>query len=161
TVHVQEEVLLLCLPRQKFLLLLRRIPQLKPNFLISVESRKLARRLRFKWVRPDEVIYFLARKHIILFFEAAAQPSLLCLLAAVLIISFLFTHQILLLLAAALSLLVCAGWLIWDWIDWGNDYYIVTNQRVIWLEKVVGLYDSRQEAPLTTVLSVGTETEPL
>ena len=47
----------------------------------------------------------------------------------------------------------------WNWIDWGNDYYIVTNQRVIWLEKVIGLYDSRQEAPLSTVLSVGVETD--
>jgi hypothetical protein len=33
------------------------------------------------------------------------------------------------------------------------------NQRVIWLEKVVGLYDSRQEAPLGTILSVGVETD--
>jgi hypothetical protein len=32
---------------------------------------------------------------------------------------------------------------------------------VVWLEKVVGLYDSRQESPLPTVLSVSTETEPL
>ena len=45
--------------------------------------------------------------------------------------------------------------------DWGNDYYIVTNQRVVWLEKVVGLYDSREESPLPTVISVSTETEPL
>ncbi len=35
----------------------------------------------------------------------------------------------------------------------------MTNQRVVWLEKVVGLYDSRQEAPLSTVLSVGVETD--
>jgi CRP-like cAMP-binding protein len=160
-VRVQEEVLLFCLPRQKFILLLKKIPQLKPNFQISVESRKLARSLRFKWVRPDEVIYFLARKHIILFFEAALRPALLAGLSALLIIGFLFVKLTILLLLAGLSLLVFIGWLVWDWIDWGNDYYIVTNQRVIWLEKVVGLYDSRQEAPLTTVLSVGTETEPL
>jgi hypothetical protein len=51
------------------------------------------------------------------------------------------------------------AWLLWNIIDWGNDYYIVTNQRVIWLEKVIGLYDSRQEAPLATLLSVGVETD--
>ena len=45
--------------------------------------------------------------------------------------------------------------------DWGNDYYIVTNQRVVWLEKVVGIYDSRQESALSTVLSVGVEANPL
>jgi hypothetical protein len=48
--------------------------------------------------------------------------------------------------------LVAAGlWAVWRWLDWGNDYYIVTNQRMVWLEKVVGLYDSRREAPLNTI----------
>ena len=51
-------------------------------------------------------------------------------------------------------------WAVWVIIDWGNDYYIVTNQRVVWLEKVVGIYDSRQESPLSTVLSVGVEANP-
>ena len=62
---------------------------------------------------------------------------------------------------AVLSLLFIIGWGIWNAIDWSNDYYIVTNQRVIWLEKVVGLYDSRQEAPLSSILSVGVETDQL
>ena len=52
-------------------------------------------------------------------------------------------------------------WGIWNLLDWGNDYYIVTNQRVIWLERVIGLYESRQEAPLRTVLSVGMESDQL
>ena len=61
----------------------------------------------------------------------------------------------------ALALIFIIGWGIWNSIDWSNDYYIVTNQRVIWLEKVVGLYDSRQEAPLSSILSVGVETDQL
>jgi hypothetical protein len=32
---------------------------------------------------------------------------------------------------------------------------------VVWLEKVVGIYDSRQESPLSTILSVGVETGQL
>ena len=51
------------------------------------------------------------------------------------------------------------AWGLWRYIDWGNDYYIVTNQRVIWLEKVIGFYDSRNEAGIATILSVSTETE--
>jgi hypothetical protein len=43
---------------------------------------------------------------------------------------------------------------IWRWVDWRNDYYIVTNRRAIWLEKVVGIYDRRQETPLHWVLSI-------
>ncbi len=74
-VRIEEDAVLLSLPRAKFLALLKKIPQMKPNFEISVESRKLSRRLQFKWVRSDEVIYFLARKHIILFFQAAARTD--------------------------------------------------------------------------------------
>jgi len=161
SVRVEEEAILLSLPRSKFIALLKRIPKLKPNFQISVESRKLSRRLQFKWVRPDEVIYFLARKHIILFFQAALGPTMALLLPALLIVGFLFFQNVLLLWAALASVIIITGILVWEWVDWGNDYYIVTNQRVIWLEKVVGLYDSRQESPLPTVISVSTETEPL
>jgi uncharacterized membrane protein YdbT with pleckstrin-like domain len=50
-------------------------------------------------------------------------------------------------------------WGVWNWIDWTNDFYIVTNERVIWLEKVVALYESRQEAPVDTVLTVGVNTD--
>ena len=41
----------------------------------------------------------------------------------------------------------------WRALDWGNDYYIITDQRVVWLEEVIGLYDSRQEVPLAMVQS--------
>ena len=60
-----------------------------------------------------------------------------------------------------MALVALAGWTVWLWIDWGNDYYIVTNQRVVWLEKVVGIYDSRQESPIGTILSVGIEVTQL
>jgi hypothetical protein len=48
---------------------------------------------------------------------------------------------------------------VWRRIDWGNDYYIVTDRRAVWLEKVIGVYDSRVEAPLHMVLSVSVSTE--
>jgi hypothetical protein len=34
----------------------------------------------------------------------------------------------------------------------------VTDQRVVWVEKVIWLYESRDEAPLTTILAVNTAT---
>ena len=57
------------------------------------------------------------------------------------------------------ALVFVLGWIAWRVIDWGNDYFLVTDQRVVWLEKVIGLYDSRTEAPLAEVLSVGVETD--
>ncbi len=76
-----------------------------------------------------------------------------------LVIYFFLTRSFVAVFGAAVLFLLIAAWAVWNWIDWGNDYYILTNMRVVWLEKVVGIYDSRQEAPLSTVLSVGVETD--
>ncbi len=35
----------------------------------------------------------------------------------------------------------------------------MTNQRVVWLEKVVGIYDSRQEAPLSAIQRINVQTD--
>jgi hypothetical protein len=50
------------------------------------------------------------------------------------------------------------GWLLWKLIDWSNDFSIITNRRVVSLEKVALFYESRQEAPLDAILSVETRT---
>ena len=160
TVTTLENVVLLKLSNSSLQELLKKYPQIKVNFEVSFSSVRLARRLSFKWVRPDEVIYFIARKHQILLAQGLIGPVFAFLLALFLILLFgpAFFHSLFTSLITIFVLVGIIGWGVWSWIDWGNDYYIVTNQRVVWLEKVVGLYDSRQEAPLSKILSVGVET---
>jgi uncharacterized membrane protein YdbT with pleckstrin-like domain len=109
-------------------------------------------------LEPGEVIYFLARKHPILLLKAMILPALASLLPIALVVGYLLTKGQPLFYAAIAACLLDLAWIIWRVVDWGNDYYIVTNLRAIWLEKVVALYDSRQEAPLSTILTVGVET---
>ncbi len=159
TVRVLDKVNLFSIKRAEFLALVKRFPKLKVAFDVSVASRQLARKIRFDWLRPDEVVYFLARKHEIILGRALSAP-ILALVAPVLLVAYFFlTHSFFAIFGAGLLILLIIGWAVWNWIDWGNDFYIVTNQRAIWLEKVIGLYDSRQEAPLSTLLSVGVETD--
>lgn len=153
---------LLVLSRAQFDKLFKRAPHIKTNFLLAVHSRQLATQLQFKWLRPDEVVYFLARKHPIILWEKLLQPLMASIVPIGLFYIWLFViHFLIFALAGVASVLALAGWVVWLWIDWGNDYYIVTNQRVVWLEKVVGIYDSRQESPIGTILSVGIETTQL
>ncbi|MEP7356341.1 MAG: PH domain-containing protein, partial [Anaerolineales bacterium] len=58
---------------------------------------------------------------------------------------------------AALELPVTL-WFIWNYIDWTNDFYIVTNQRLVYLEKIAFIYDSRQESPLASIMSINVQT---
>jgi len=162
TVTATSDTILLALDREEFERLFKKSPQLRLNLDVAVKSRQLARSLRFKWVRHDEVIYFLARKHPIVLYEKLILPVLGVILPLGLFLAWYFmTPVFIVLFAAILSLIADVLWVVWVVIDWGNDYYIVTNQRVVWLEKVIGLFDSRQESPISTILSVSVETSQL
>jgi hypothetical protein len=161
TITAVEDTTLLFLSRKHFDELLGTYPNLKPNFLVAIKSHKLARATEFTWLGPKEIIYFVARRHKIRLYQALVVPVL----SLVVPIGLFFWGTLVAattpLALAGLSLLFIIVWAIWNWIDWSNDYYIVTNQRVVWLEKVLFLYDSREEAPLSTILSVGVETDQL
>jgi hypothetical protein len=161
TVTATEKTILLMLSQADFNLLLKKVPQLKPNFAVAVNSHRLARSMQFKWMREEdgEIIYFLARKHPILLFRVLTLPvivGIFCLLAIV--IGFLLDIPLVMWPGVAgLGFMISLG--LWNAVDWGNDYYIVTNQRVVWLEKVIGIYDSRQEAPLSAIQRINVQTD--
>ncbi len=149
------------LTREDFAELIKRAPQLKPNFDVTVSSHRLWRRLRFKWIRPGEVVYFLARKHPILLWRALFGPAFFLFMSVTLFLWGVMAGSMFAITLGVLGMIAVLGWAGWLVLDWSNDYYVVTNQRVIWIEKIIGIYDSRQEAPLATILSVGVETDPL
>ena len=162
TVTALADTSLLVLSRADFEKLFKKNPQLGLNMAVAIRSRELAQRLRFKWLRTDEVVYFLARKHVVILLQNIGLPIFLLLVPLFLFYAwFAIVDSLVVVIAAVVSLIALAAWIAWLIIDWGNDYYIVTNQRVVWLEKVVGIYDSRQESALSTVLSVGVEANPL
>ncbi len=159
TVKAAVKSYLFMLTRLQFNAIIKRIPKLKTAFEVSIASRRLARQLHFSWLTPDEIIYFVARKHEVLLARALSAPILALMVPIALLVGFFATRSLVAIALAAVSIVAIILWAIWNAIDWGNDYYIVTNNRVVWLEKVIGIYDSRQEAPLSTVLSVGVETD--
>ncbi len=167
TAKTESDTILLILYRTEFKKLLNRMPNLWNNFDLMMDSRQLASELNFAWLAENEVIYFLARKHYVVLLRLLAWPLVGLLFA----LGFLglgltleaSTSGLPLGLAAAglggFLLVIVAAWAVWLYLDWGNDFYIVTNQRVVYLEKVIGLYDNRQEAPMSTILSVNTESD--
>lgn len=156
------DLALFVMAREDFERFYKKLPQLRLNFDLAIRSRQLARKLQFKWLRPDEVIYFLARKHPIVLYKRLIGPLF------GLVLPIFFTYAwfaiasfTIVAIAAFVSLVAMALWALWYYIDWENDYYIVTNQRVVWLEKVIGIYESRQESPVHTILSVAVGTSQL
>lgn len=161
TITTTDNCVFLFLSRAGFDDLLSKHGNLKPNFEVAVKSHKLARATKFNWLGPKEVVYFVARRHVIRLYQALVFPFLCLLIPFGLFAWGIAVGAVTPNALAVLSLLFIIGWGIWRAVDWSNDYYVVTNQRVVWLEKVVGLYDSRQEAPLSSILSVGVETDQM
>ncbi|MFA5874590.1 MAG: cyclic nucleotide-binding domain-containing protein, partial [Anaerolineales bacterium] len=162
TVTTTEETLVLVLRREQLQKLLEQAPGLKTNFAVTVNTHRLERRTLFKWLQPNEVIYFMARKHPFLLGQKLIGPGLLAVAAILGMLAAWYYSLWIPALAGVwyLSLLVglgAAGWGVWNGVDWGNDYYIVTDRRVVWVEKVVGIYESRQEAPLSAIQRVNVE----
>ncbi len=157
-VAIQKSIMF-SLPADQFRMLLKRFPRLRAALDVASDSRTLARKLRFKWLYPGEIIYFLARKHEVQLARALSAPVLGLAVPIFLVFYFFATRAFLAIFGAGIFFVIIVLWAVWDYIDWGNDYYILTNMRAIWLERVIGVYDSRQEAPLSTVLSVGVETD--
>lgn len=159
SVYAETDVLLLRLEQEEFHTLLAEYPQIRENLAATAQSRNLVHRLNFPWKEKEEVIYYLTRKHPVFLVIRTFVPALVALLSTVIWVLMGASIDLVVFLAPLLA--IAAGWFGWVYLDWSNDYYIVTSQRAVWQEKVILLYDSRQEAALNTVVSVNTSTSLL
>ncbi|MCJ7534375.1 MAG: cyclic nucleotide-binding domain-containing protein [Anaerolineales bacterium] len=153
---------LLHIDEEEFYRLLLDFPEIKPWMARSPESQQLVKSGKFSWVGEDEIIAYVARKHEAILIFSFIGPVIISLAALTIIftVSAANASNTIWTTGAVCSIglaLFAVLWGIWNWIDWGNDYYITTNQRVVWVEKVIWFYESRDEAPLTTILAVNTK----
>jgi len=126
------------------------------------KSRRWLHRRRPAWLPQGEIVYLYTGRPVVALLPRVWWIALMLLVAALLmlwgglvdaVVAFWFTVVGGLLAIPAILLFA------WEYIDWHNDYCVVTNQRVIWVDKVLFLYESRNEAPLSSVLSVGVSTD--
>jgi hypothetical protein len=121
------------------------------------ESRRLAGRMGFTWLGDGETVHGLARKHPALLIRALLLPMLaLSAGLGILAAAGLSESGV----TASVGAGLCAlglGLGVWRGLDWRNDFYVATDRRVVWLEKVIGIYDNRQESPLKMILSVAVD----
>ncbi|HZY41928.1 MAG TPA: cyclic nucleotide-binding domain-containing protein, partial [Anaerolineae bacterium] len=109
---------------------------------------------KFGWQASDESIIVFTREHPWSMVRAALLPLGLAAVAAVFAVlagQLLTTLGIILLVLAAVLLLVAIGYLI---LDWRNDYYVVTNKRVVHIDELPIIRERREEAPLGAVTEI-------
>jgi CRP-like cAMP-binding protein len=140
-------------------------PNIRRNILTVIESRSLAKKVNLSWLLKDEILYLVCRKHEILFFKTLIIPSLLGLVSIPLfLVSTLNASSFTTTLTICLTILFASSsilWGVWNWLDWGNDFYIITNWRVLWSEKQIGISQTRRETHINSILALNVITEQL
>ncbi len=113
-------------------------------------STNILQRNDFPWIGPEEIIRFIDRKHINVLYGQLLLPALFLILTGIGAILLHLNLGIFM----AITILISIVWGVWLWLDWRNDFYLVTSDRAAWVEKVIWLHDQRREVPLQSILSV-------
>jgi len=157
TATALEQTTLLAVNKRGFFAILSAYPITRTKLSALRLSTNILQRNDFPWIGPEEIIRFIDRKHINVLYGQLLLPALFLILTG---IGALLLH-LNLGLFMAITVLIAIVWGIWLWLDWRNDFYLVTSDRAAWVEKVIWLHDQRREVPLQSILSVNISTNQL
>lgn len=121
---------------------------------LMLDSLILFLEMDLPWRNPNEAVIFIARRHrAFMLLRMAAPFSIFVVSVIILLFLIVFNSPGALVvgIAAGIAALLSGLWSIWNYVDWMNDYAILTNERAVFQERVVALYDSRQETPLDAI----------
>ncbi len=155
---MSNQAILLRLEKMVFDELVQEYPQIGADLNVTLESRGQASQNNFDWLGEDEVVYMLTQKHWFILLLSMLLPGIIGFFGLISLAYGMLepTNAFgdLPVIIGIGGILLAGVWAVWNFIDWRNDFYILTNQRVVWLERVIIFYYSRREAPLTHILAV-------
>jgi len=154
TASAVTDIVLLVLSADFISGLIEQHPEMKKRFKIITDSYHLFVRTAFPWLGPREIIHFIGRRSPFYLIPRLVLPAMGILLLLPLWIYLYSSSQMMIFFyLTVVTALVIAGLTVWNIFDWSNDYSIITNRRVLFQEKIILIYDSRQEVPLDAVLA--------
>ncbi|NLE75854.1 MAG: cyclic nucleotide-binding domain-containing protein [Chloroflexi bacterium] len=146
---------LLCISREEFQELLESRHSLEQRLRMREEVRQKYYAPHFAWLDPGEVPSLFLHRHLVWLLPRLALPFSLCFVGALLFAVAAGVASGVWLELGGLALFVAglAG-LFWYVLDWRNDFFMVTNRRVIEMEKVLLFSEERTEAALHQIQDV-------
>lgn len=114
-------------------------------------------RPQFPGQQPGEKVICRLRRHWFVLLQRLISPFILFVVTigvgvgiglAIALSTFVWAGVIVLLAIGPLGLLI------WRFLDWENDHYILTDRRVLHIERVYFFFEGREEAPLSKIQDV-------
>ncbi len=154
------EVRLLRISRPNLDKMQTQFPLLRRAFRLMLQSFKHEQRLHLPWLGKQEKVLLITRKHSLFLILRVLLTGGIGLILSGILLAFAIQPGGLvngLFILAIFILLLGIFLSIWAGLEWTNDYFILTQDRVVVQKKMVGFFDSRQEAPFSAILSTGLE----
>jgi CRP-like cAMP-binding protein len=136
-------------------------PQIRNAFWLFQKTFHLACSTRLPWRSETEGIELFSRRHTFFLFLRLVLigSASLAVFSFILFSALASTHYFTsLLILSLIVLMLGCGLCAWSALEWTNDYFIVTHERVSVQKKLIGFYENRHESPINAILSVGIDT---
>lgn len=157
TIRVKGPAELLRIRKADFDQLVKQNPEIWQQLRIRPDVKIKLVAPRFPWLAEGERIEWFGRKHWIVFARNIAVLGLFLLGLTILLLVAPSLAAWNILIMAAIFAVVVLPWLIWSYIDWQNDFYVITDRRIVHIEEILLQYRSRSEAPLDKVQNISTD----
>jgi len=154
TVQITENATVLSLERSRLDQYLDDFPQVRDCLLLPAAIEERLGTPQFDWLTADEYVVFFSTKSRWALVAAEVTPLLIFLVVTA--VASLTRHILYLpVILTASAVLVGGGLALIKWLDWRNDYYVVTNKRVVHYEsRLPTLQVTVKQAPLHQVQNV-------
>jgi uncharacterized membrane protein YdbT with pleckstrin-like domain len=157
TLETVQQANVLFVSRQRLWRVVSYHPEMKDYLPVPEEALRTQQRERiFQGQRDSEEVLLDTRRHWWAFVRQGWFPGLLAL--ALLIASGVSPVAGLSLVLGGLGIILPGAIMIYLYLEWRNDHIIVTDQRVIRIERVIhNLQEQRSEVPLTSIQQINAD----
>ncbi len=128
---------------------------------LNLHTFLLRLKLALPWLGEGERISLISRRHPFFLILRILLLGAVTFTAFGLILSLAFTAEGFsagFFILALFVLLLGAALTGWSALEWSNDYFFITRDRVLVQKKLIGFFESRQESPFSAILSLGLDT---
>jgi membrane protein YdbS with pleckstrin-like domain len=154
TAEVLTPAKLLYIDRDEFAEILKQRPYLRHNLNMSEDVARRRSVPRFDWMRDDEWVVFSVKRHWAYLLRKILPPSILFLIFSPLFYFLMISESparwvfgpLLGVFLAILFLL-----LVYQYLDWQNDYFVLTTQRIVHIENIWPIRQDFEESTIENI----------
>ena len=153
TARAVKETTVITFERAAFKALSDSTPGLMARLTPNEDNARKINAPHFGWQAEDESVIVFVRQHSWSMIRSLLIPGAL-LVVAIIIIAIIGLNTLVGIVFGILAVLSLLAFSFYLFLNWENDYYVVTNKRLVHVDEIPYVRTKREEAPLTSVTEI-------